>query len=291
MSVIHRCEQVMPQVRLHFSHLIAFVLLISVSMIFFIGVHGFYFQNWHTGSARVVAKYLPIPAASVEGDIVWYKQVSETANLFSVVDNGQEDAFESAFEAAIRQKYILHLAQELGVTVTKDEINSYPINEQEIATYLFEIDWSENEYRKYIVTPLLYAQKTEEALLSSYDYQAIARGELDKVLLDVELGIPFSDLAVQYSEDSSAVFGGDIGLYEQTDLPAGMELVWDLEVDELSDILDLGDAYALVKVYDDVILEGERTNVALQLILVKKATLAEVLEDYAKTEDVKVFVR
>lgn len=292
MSVIHRGEQAMPQVRLRFSHIAAFIFLIFISLVFFVGVHGFYFQNWHTGAARVVAKFLPIPAASVEGDIVWYKQVSETANLLDVFeDTGSQDVFELALEAVVRQKYILHLAEELGVTVSKDEINSYPINEQEIATYLFDIGWNEKEYRKYVVTSLLYAQKTEEALLDSYDYQAIARDDLAKVLLDVDLGIPFSDLAEQYSEDNSNVLGGDIGLYMQADLPLGMENVWSLNVDQISEILDLGDAYALVKVYDDVVLEGERTQVALQLILVKKATLSEVLEDYARTQEVKVFVR
>jgi len=70
-----------------------------------------------------------------------------------------------------------------------------------------------------------------------------------------------------------------------------MEPVWDLEVDQVSEILDLGDSYALVKVYDNVVLEGERTHVALQVILVKKATLSEVLEDFARAQEVKVFVR
>ncbi|PIX62017.1 hypothetical protein CO057_03155 [Candidatus Uhrbacteria bacterium CG_4_9_14_0_2_um_filter_41_50] len=289
MSVIHRGEQLMPQVRLHFSHVATFIFLILISFVFFIGVHGFYFQNWHTGAARVAAKFLPIPAAIVEGDIIWYKQVSETANLLIAAEEESEGAFDMALEAVIRQVYVEHLAEELGVSVTRDEVSAYEVDM--IDGFLEEVGWSEREYRNYVVKPLLLAQKTEEALLNSYDYQAIARDDLAKVLLDLELGIPFSDLAEQYSEDGSAVFGGDIGLFEKFKLPVGMEPVWDLEVDQVSEILDLGDSYALVKVYDNVVLEGERTHVALQVILVKKATLSEVLEDFARAQEVKVFVR
>ena len=108
---------------------------------------------------------------------------------------------------------------------------------------------------------------------------------------DLEIGISFSDIANQYSEDSSAAYNGDIGYFRRSDLPVGLEKVFDVPLNEPTEIIETTDGFVIAMVYDVVEADGERQEVAVRIIKARKATLAEVLDEYSKLHQAWYIVR
>ncbi|MDP2631442.1 MAG: peptidylprolyl isomerase [Candidatus Uhrbacteria bacterium] len=267
-----------------------FILVVFVGFVFVIGF-GFYFGHWHHGFARTVARILPLPAASVEGDIIWYHDVVELAAAFELgKENKVFDSFDEALDVAIDRKLLTHLAEDIGVEVSKDEVADYALDDPSLQGFLDELRWNEADYRKYVVAPLLLSQGAEEAVYGADAYQNEAYDRAKKLLDDIERGIDFGDLAKQYSDDISSDFEGDIGYFGEDNIDAGFLPALELEFDEVSGILDIGTYYAIAKAYD-VIGEGEDLLVGLQIITVNKAGLDKVLEEFTKDRDVRFFVR
>lgn len=292
MAVVYRSdeEEAAPS-GMRASHGFALVVLIVALLALFFGLYGFYYGHWYQGPARGISHALPLPAATVNGDIIWYDDVVELAVLFEATV-GEGDAFSEALDTAVRRAHVEDLASELDVSVSKDEQRAFMAEVEDLEAFLDEISWSERQYLRYVVEPLLLQQIVEEAAYGSRDLQSVAFAEIDRILSSYnEIGIAFDDLAAQYSEDPSSVLDGDVGFYEQHELPEGYEDVWSMEIGEVSDVLETHDTFAIVFVYDELLEEEARTHVAFQVIVVNKSPLSEVLEEYAPEQNVRVFVR
>lgn len=275
---------------------IKYTVLFFVLVLFFVGTFslylGFYKSHWHNGFARSIVSVVPLPVASVEGETVWYKEVIELSLIFDFQDdsNHLEDAFDKALEIAIDRRHLEQLADDLSVSILESDVLNYEIkNENE---FLTKIGWSEKDYRKYIVRPLLISQAVESTAYSSLEHQKIAHAEIESIKENVDLGVSFIDLAKQYSDDSSSVLGGDVGYFKKSDFGEGLESIFDLEVGEVSEILEAEEYFVIAKVYDVILDENkERDQVGVYIITVDKNDLSVVLEEYKKGREVKIFVK
>ncbi|MFH1632179.1 MAG: peptidylprolyl isomerase [bacterium] len=275
------------------KYLALFFVLFLLAAIVAILVFGFLFGHWHQGLARSASRVLPVPAASVEGGIVWYRDVVELAAAFEASKDGADSyasAFDEALEVAVERKHMEQLADYLGVVVTDDEIQAYEVEEGSLNEFLDFVGWSVKDYRKHVVRPLLISQHSEDAVYKADDYQLAALARAEKLYDDIELGIDFGDLARMYSDDISSEYNGDIGYFGKDDIYEGLESVFDLEVNEVSGVLDGGEYFAIVKVYDSIEDDGE-VLLALKIITVGKAGLDEVMEEFSRGREVKFYVR
>lgn len=247
--------------------------------------------HWRTGFGRTLANWVPFPAAVSDGGVIWYQEVVELATVIDtqVSSDDLSDSFDRALSLAVRRRFVEVIADNLEVEVSKAELSDADVSGLEIFTD--SVGWNEADYRRYVTGPLLLAQKTEAALQSSAEYQEIAKNKLIKVQEALEIGIAFADIANQYSEDPTAAVGGDMGYLERTEVPAGLESVFDLPVGQQSKILELPDGFAIALVYDVLEVDGLRSEVAVRWIKVGKATLPEVLDEYSKSRDVWYIVR
>lgn len=250
------------------------------------------FYRWHAhqGVARSIARWLPLPAGHVDGDVLWYRELSERANaLEALAGVAAEDAFGQAVVRAQRDAVAAQLAAQLGVYVTDEEIAAFVAQDAELALLQSEAGWTARDYRRWGVAPYVLAEKLEEAVLRDASLQAYARGRVEKLVGKLEEGLQFADLALQYSEGDTAYLGGDLGFVDPTTLPEPLATaVLSLAVGDVSDILETDRAFWLLTVTE----RAEESGVPrVRVIEIKKDLLGEILTRALGTADVAVWLR
>lgn len=274
--------------RLSFFHILFLVGLFGLIFGAALLVKGIYLDHRYNAPVRTVTKIVPVPAANVNGEIIFYSDVAELASFVASQKVDSEDPFADALEISIKRKHTEQFAEQFGIdqdqllneyTATLD----YPLIES--------LGWSEKLYKRLVLGPLLVAQRLEEEVYASSEHQEPSRLRMEGVLTNVEVGIDFTDLAIQSSEGGAAAAGGDVGYLKKEDLDEGLLPLFDVEVDEVSEILEAPTYFAIGYVYDAIEVEDERVQIGVQMITINKLTLAEVLETYVPEQDVGIYLR
>ena len=277
------------------SYIAIFIVLVLFFVSFSYAVFGFYLENWYTGPARIAAKVLPMPAVIVENKVIWYRDISEFANVFALAeeDQGVElgDPFQAALDRTVSNKHLLNFSKELGVDVSRQEIQDFVIDDVDLEEFLDRVGWSESQYRKFIVEPLLLAQESEDVIFASHEYQAESLKAIQNLEQDIGLGIRFEDLAIQYSDDVSGPAGGYLGFFTEDAMPEGLEHLFDAELAEPSEIIETEHSFMIAQVYDVIGYGEDRVSVALQIITIKKTGLSDALDNFAEHQSVRYLVR
>jgi len=276
-----------------------------LAIILFVLGSGFFIYNQiytnHKNSefTRTVVSVLPLPAGSVNGSVFMYKEAFAFDQL-AEVEYPDEDHFGYAIDAIVRQKLIEQIADELDVG-----IDSIEVGEDQWSQY----NWTQKQYEDYVLKPLALASAVDEAIYLSSDHQQSVFLEVEHVLSLFESGISFEELAVQYSEVASSQFEGDVGyicideLYEDLEIDPSSSVGpsdpstgsgsadWWNEIGVVSGVIELEDSYAIKAIYDIIESEGEGvcTQVGLQMIVMYKNTLTDVLAGYKETAVVEIY--
>lgn len=214
----------------------------------------------HHGIARVAARIVPVPAAVVDGRVVWYATVVERAiALETVADVPHEDAMARALVLAKRRAVLDNLAAEFGIEQYADQ---------------------------YVL-----AKQVEAAALGDAALQATARGRLERVQLKYEQGIRFADLAGEYGEGAAALTAGSLGYVNPMTLPEDLKTVAStIAGGEVSDIVETTYAFWLVKAEDVIESEDGTRSVWLRVIEVKKDLLGDVVDERLEKARVREFL-
>lgn len=285
-------KSVLPEkVKLRFSHILIVFLLILTTCFFFFVYNSLYVRHRYSGFVGSITEFIPIPAGFVNSRMIMYGDVVQIARLLEYSTTDRQNVFDSALSCILKQTYVNELVQELDISISGDEIDNYISKQVGLDGFLKQISWSEKQYVKFVVEPLLLEQKVEVATDNYERYQVEPQLTLAQIQDNLDLGIPFYDVAKQYSQDASAVIGGDIGIFARDQLSSGFESVWNLKSGQISDILDLGASYALIYVSGEQLENNERVSLSLNLIRVYKATLFEIIEARSQTAKVKMFIR
>lgn len=223
-------------------------------------VGAYYYLHVHHGAGLTIAKVLPLPAVLVNGRVVWYVEVAETANaLESEAQLNHAEAIERALLLEIREELMAQVAAELGVNVEADK--------------------------------LAFATALEAAVLASPEYQSGARARLERLQIKLDQGLPFYDLAVQYSEGASAAAGGDLGYVDPASLPEDLaSTALTLSVGTISNIVATRASFWLAEA-EDVIENDDGKSVWLRVIEVKKDLLGVIIDDEYARANVRQLLR
>lgn len=238
-----------------------------------------YKQHINSEMTRLVVNILPLPAGSVNGDTFFYKEVF-AFDILAQIEEPERDSFGAAVDAIVRQMLVEQIADELDIL-----IDSVEAGEDQWSQY----GWTQEQYIDYVLQPMTLAAAVDEALLYSQDHQQDIVDELEHVIELYESGISFDDLAVQYSENSKAQFGGDEG---ETCFEVGeQELTgeWSKSVGVISEVMEVDDSYAVAVAYG-IRDEGEIcTWVGVQAIQIYKNSLADILPERKESAEVIIF--
>lgn len=262
MTVVLREEPIFQKQKYEFPRsVIFFGSLIVIVGIAVVGCAiSFLYFHVHHGPGRLLASIVPIPTAVVDGRLVWYHQVAETANtLETEAGMSADEAIDRALIRAIRERIMEKIAESVSVPIVNDE--------------------------------LVFAANLETAVLASSTYQSAARGRLERIVTKLGEGLPFYDLATQYSAHSSAASGGDLGYVDVSTLPVEVQsTVGNMAIGTTSDVIATEKSFWLYRVED--ILEDEAGNVTtwLRVIEMKKDLLGTVVDAELARADVREFL-
>ncbi len=246
-----------------------------------------------SGVFRGLSRLAVVPAAQVEGQYVSYHAVVELAHgmkgFAGATENG--DALTRALRASVYRLYVQALASELGVEVTADELAAYPLDVNALQPGLDLAHWNERQYRKYIVEPLLLAQKTELAFSKSDTYQTVALETMTSLRKKIAQGMPLGDVAQNFSQDQSALVRGDLGIMSMSLLPDWLLPAVTLEPGDISEVLSAPEAYwtvTLIEFYPSDI--PEQAAIHFRGVATSKKSFGAVVADKMMANPPWVFV-
>ncbi len=238
---------------------------------------------FHVGDGMMRGvSYLVFPPAWVHGSPVSYHRVVETVHAFVAlqVASTYQEAFPKALAFVVRDARVKDLLDGADVPV-QDAL----FTESDTAA-LAHAGISSYEQEKYLEEPFFRmraAHALRDKALPSQEMR------LQNVLDKIDLDMPFADIARYFSEDSSAINGGDLGVFLVSDLPAWAQGAATMQVDEVRADFVGTDAFWVLKVVD----AGGKDDTAwihLRGIAINKPTLADVLRIHAEEHPAWVFV-
>ncbi len=215
----------------------------------------------HHGFGKTLAQIFPVPAAAVDGKIVWYGEVVKNATaLEDDAGLGSDEAIKRGLLLAERYAVTREIGSTLGVVKDNDR--------------------------------LAYDTAVEAALLQSDKYQGEARQRVERLAAKLTQGIQFKDLATQYSEGASASVGGDLGYVDPATLPPDLNsVVATMTAGMISSVVETRTSFWLVDCEDVIANDDGTKKVWLKVIEIKKDLLGPIVDRALAAADIKEFVR
>ncbi|HCC83309.1 TPA: hypothetical protein DEP96_00500 [Candidatus Uhrbacteria bacterium] len=259
-----------PAVRYKFSRVfkVAVIFLVIAGVGIMSILISFWYFHVHRGFGGTLAQVIPVPAAIVDGHVVWYSEVVRNAGaLEAEAGLTSDEAMHRGLWLAERYEVTRAIGSTLGVTANTDR--------------------------------LVYDTAVEQALLTSAKYQGEARSRIERLQAKLTQGVQFKDLATQYSEGASASVGGDLGYVDPADLPPDLSSVAAVMLPgTVSTITETRTSFWLMQCLDVIapsdspIAGGESsTRVWLRVIEIKKDLLGPIIDRAMLTANIKEFGR
>ena len=275
-----------------------------------IGV-GIYAYNWEDSFTKKVTNILPYPAAFANGHVIFYGDYLDQLDLvktyygsFKGVDFTTEEGKTSLNELRsdtvsrlVENELMQAEAADLGITVGAEELET-SFNElitssggesslaDVLQTYY---GLTTTEFKNTIYKITLLEQKLTERFAADEGLNTESKAKADEVLAKVKAGEDFATLATQYSQDTSASEGGNIGLIAKGESQWGEDFdnaAFALEVGQTSEIVKTIYGYHIIKVTDE---DGEKIQVSH--ILIKTIDFSTWLTDAVESAKVTNWVK
>ncbi|MFZ2681899.1 MAG: peptidylprolyl isomerase [Patescibacteria group bacterium] len=245
------------------------------------------------GIFRAPAALVWIPAAKIDGQSLSYKEVVEMAHgirAFGEVEKSKV-AFDQALQLSVHRLYVKKLADEFDVKVTAEEVAAYPLTLEFLSEELAAAHWSEKEYRKYVIKPLLLAQRTASAFEASDTYQQAALERMESLRKKVAQSMSVADVAQNFSESASAVDRGDFGIMPVADVPEWLRPALLLEPGDISEVLSAPTQYWTVSLLEFYPSDTpELAAVHFRGFAINKQSLGQVINSDKLAQPAWVFV-
>lgn len=252
----------------------------------------FFVWHMHQGIMRTIARVVPLPVIMIDNRVVWYRELSERANVLETTAGLEpEDAFDQARVLAEQRAMLRSLAAKFDVDIPVRDAREYLEANPDLARSFAEEGWRQRDLLRFVIQPLLLGQKLEPLVLADTDLQSEARLRAEKIVEKIDAGVRFADLAIHYSEGSTATGGGSLGAIELTSLP----LFWQptirgVTLGETTPVLEGDDAFWIFYIAGEVITaEGVETRL-LSAIEIKKDLLGTIVARQVATARVRTLL-
>lgn len=259
--------------------------------------------KWQNPTIQSITKIIPYPVALVNFKIIpyytWQKQVEALRNFYQkqLIDNPDldfptiDETYKHVLERMIDQKLIDELANNYQISVTNEEINQQieklagEIGGQDaLLAQLKELyNWSMEDFKLEIIKPFLIKEKLSLAMTfdDRINKQAIEKAN-DILKMVRENNESFEELAKKYSEDITAVNGGDLGYFSIGQMvPEFEKTAFSLKQGEVSDIVKTRFGYHIIRVEERLTDEnGEIIQIGARHILIRAKSLDNYLQEF-----------
>ncbi|MGD8374069.1 MAG: SurA N-terminal domain-containing protein [Candidatus Woesebacteria bacterium] len=254
------------------------VVVVTAIIVFAIAILASAIGGWQLYSVQNASKFmlrvtqvLPVPVAEVDGAQVRYSDYllnlrsslhylsTKEAVNFSSDDGKRQLDYQKrlALNKAIENAYIQKIAEQQGVNVSQDELDTYidkeitnnpygvtkEMYQQVVGDYY---DWTFDDYKNSVREQLL-----RKKLAAKIDVEG--RQQIQAAWDALNATADFAETAKGQSEDvASAVNGGDVGYVSMNvDDPSGLIVAAEgLEPGQFSGVIEGVDGFYIIKVYD-----------------------------------------
>lgn len=279
--------------------IVGFLVILVLSAVIF--SFGIYRLGWDGSAVRKITKVVPYPAAFVnwravrfsdyEDDVAtlknFYEQQSGTIGFEMPQDS---ELKKDVLDRLIKNELAYQLAEKYNIKISDADLESEIKNiiDQEGSREKVEealksqYGWGINEFKEKVLRPFLVQQKLQEAVSKDESLNQEAKKKAEDVLAEVKKGDKsFEDLAKEYSGDSTAQDGGDLGYFGKGAMvPEFENAAFALKVGETSDLVLTEYGYHIIKVTDQVKDDaGQVTQVRASHILIKTKSLDDLLKE------------
>lgn len=165
---------------------------------------------------------------------------------------------EQEYDRQVEMAYTEQLADDMGIEVTQEELDTYfteeivpqATSEEEIVSTLKDLyNWEIPDFKQHVLYPVVLRKKLTDAITEQSD--AAAKAKAETVLAEVKKGEKsFADLAKEYTDDvGSADTGGALGTFGRGVMVEEFEeAVFALEVGQTSDLVKTQYGYHIITV-------------------------------------------
>lgn len=271
-----------------------------------VGVYAF---GWEDSFTTRATKVIPYPAAVVNGRVVFYHSYLEQ---LSIVEKYQKEFKKVDFKSDEGKKILVQVrkdtmdrlvedslvsaeAVKLKVTVSDKELND-SFNQlvksnggdTSFASVLKQYyGLTPTEFKNEIYKSRLLRQKVAEKFANDESVNAEAKTKAEDVLAKVKAGEDFATLAKQYSQDTTASTGGDLGLFGKGKMVPEFETAaFALKAGEVSGIVKTVYGYHIIKVTE---VKGD--EIRASHILIKTKDFNTWLADAVKAAKKSIYIK
>lgn len=233
---------------------------------------------------------------------------------------------EKLLNMIVDEKLQVKKAEELGITVTDDEVNAeieksrkYFDTEEEFNEFLkgqsMDLEYFKQSMKKELMINKLTDKLTEKVAVSDEDVKAYydanqgefisvkashilldSKEEAEKILQRVKAGENFNELANQNSKDPSAKQNsGELGYFKHGDMVEPFEnAAFAMNPGEISDIVQTDFGFHIIKVEDKKLEKFEDVKEQIKSSLLsdkKNSEYQKVLEEMRKNVKIELFTK
>lgn len=283
------------------------VVAVLVLFLVVMGV-GIYTFSWDDGFTKAVS-VVPYPAAIVNGRFILYRDYLEqldviknydqsfkkvdftTASGKAILAQAKKDTMERLVEDAL----VSNEAVGLKVSLSSKDLDSKfdDLVKSNGGTTSFTsvlkqyYKLTPNEFKEEIYRPRILEQMLSDKYASDESVNADAKQKAEDILAKIKGGADFAATAKQYSQDTSASNGGDLGFFGKGKMvPEFEKAAFALKVGQVSDVVKTVYGYHIIKVTD---INGDQIRASQ--ILIKTKDFSTWLADAVKSAKKTIYIK
>ncbi|MFA6428154.1 MAG: peptidylprolyl isomerase [Candidatus Buchananbacteria bacterium] len=287
--------------------------LVIILIVVVVQIVGFYRYSFDNKVANFIVKVIPLPAAKVDGQIVWlsdYLKDYQTLNLFyskqaatsNTVAPAASEIKDNVITRLERNIILNKLAKERKIAVTTSDLDAeikkvidQAGSEDKVKEILKDLyNWQIADFKENVLKPYLLQQKLQEALNNDEQLNATKLAKAQEALAKVkEAKATFADLAKQYSEDGNASTGGELGWFGKGDMVKEFEdAAFGLGIGKTSDLVKTQYGYHIIKLEDTrKNAETGAPEVKASHILIRFADAESLIQERLAQAKISVYLK
>lgn len=243
---------------------------------------GIYRFNWNDPYTNKIIKLIPYPAAFVNWHIIKYSDFRADLKTLQYFYQKQGELYpdqasslpttdqmkKDVLDQMVKDELIKQISAKRNLKVTSDDIeNEFKLivdqagSQAEVEKTLKDLyQWNVDQFKNKVLYKFLLSRKLEETIKDEPTIDASTKARAEEVLNKVKAGEKsFEDLAKEYSEDSTAASGGDLGYFTKGQMVAEFEAVaFALEPGKISDLVKTSYGYHIIKVVEKIPSSGDK---------------------------------
>lgn len=288
--------------------LVVVILLAGLGM-FTLGVYRFGLQGrW----VDTVLAAVPLPVATANGGFISYHTYLEDlatlryyfANNQAATSDGSTPPNDQEMKKIILNRLVYdallkRVVDENGITVSDQELADQldsiakQSGESNIASLLQKLyGMTPDQFKKKILLPYLWFQKYDQKIASDASLNADVKTKADDLLAQVKKGDKtFEELAKQYSEDTTASVGGDLGFIQKGQMVQPFEdAAFALDVGGVSDLVKTEFGYHIIKLVEKTTDKEKGDQVRAAHILLRTKSADDLLQERLTSANVRIYL-